>query len=68
MAINVKNIAQKNKLNNIKILNEFTNKKTNSKFFYSIKKLLDLGCTIKENRKNEINNLFKYLKKNDKNV
>ena len=37
-------------------------------FFYSIKKLLDLGCAIKENRKNEINNLFKYLKKNDKNV
>ena len=68
MAMNVKNIAKKNKLNNIKILNEFTNKKTNSKFFYSIKKLLDLGCTIKENRKNEINNLFKYLKKNDKNV
>ena len=25
-------------------------------------KMLDLGCLVKENRNNEINNLFKYLK------
>mgnify|MGYP000235773362 CR=1 FL=1 len=64
MAKNVKKIAEKNKLSNIKILTEFSNKETNINFFYSIKKLLDLGCVVKESRKNEINNIFRYLKKN----
>ena len=64
MASKIKKIAIKNKLNNIKILSSFNKKKTNIKYYYSIKKLLRFGCNIKENQDIEINNLFRFLKKN----
>ena len=68
MAKNIKKIAEENKYSNIQLLTEFSNKENNIKFFYSIKKLLDLGCVVKEDKKSEINNIFKYLKKNDRNI
>ena len=62
IAQKVKILAKKNKLNNIKIFTDFKQNETNNNFSYDIKKMLDLGCLVKENWNNEINNLFKYLK------